>query len=359
MSNKQLIILTNSLKNGGAEKQCAILARCFSDDLKVRIIVYYGDQLDNRVTNILNETKVEIVYLVSSHFYKIWWIYKHFRLNKNAIVISYLATTNLLNGIIGIIAGVKSRIGGVRSSKLAPFKRVLQRFNHNFLLNLTIVNSSVGYNYLVNNGFKKDKLKLIYNAIIINEKPLLRDSTKMNINIITIARFVNAKDYLTALEVIRKLKGDIELKDYRIKYMIVGYGELEAFIRNYINEHGLNENVEMIVNPSDMSALLANSDIYLSTSTLEGVSNSILEAMEYSMPIVATNAGDSFKLVESGNNGFLTEIKDVKEITKAVKSLIVNGKLRINYGLNSYKILNERFSLNIFKENYNKILNNG
>lgn len=51
--------------------------------------------------------------------------------------------------------------------------------------------------------------------------------------------------------------------------------------------------------------MLDKADIYLSTSLFEGTSNSIMEAMNADLPIVATNVGDNGLLVKNEINGFL------------------------------------------------------
>ena len=87
-------------------------------------------------------------------------------------------------------------------------------------------------------------------------------------------------------------------------------------------------------NPSNLDEYLSKSDIYLSTSLFEGLSNSIMEAMAYSLPIIATDVGDNNYLVQDGYNGFVTNVKDVDEIAKKLLSLVIDKEKRLKMGHN-------------------------
>ena len=74
--------------------------------------------------------------------------------------------------------------------------------------------------------------------------------------------------------------------------------------------------------------------------------------MECSLPVVATNVGDTDKLVVEGRSGFLTPIKNVQAISEKLFTLYNNYDLRLKMGINGYHHLKDNFSLEIFKEKY-------
>ena len=109
---------------------------------------------------------------------------------------------------------------------------------------------------------------------------------------------------------------------------------------------------------SDVAEIVKETESPLSTSLFEGLSNSIMEAMEFSLPIVATDVGDNKELIVSGKNGFLTNVGDIEDISTKLLKLIVDDKLRVQMGLNSYIYLKDNFSIEKFKQRYIELIEN-
>ena len=351
----RVFILSNTLKIGGAEKQSIILAKALQERYETSLIVYYGSEFDQKLKTLAADYGVNVVWLFGSHIKRLIFIYKLFREKKNStVVFSYLATTNFINAIIGKLAGVKYRIGGIRSSELSKSKFHLQKFLHNHLLTCSVFNNNSGKNNLCSKGFREKRAIVIHNGIDIKMIRKKRMQIKLVINIISVGRFVEKKDYFTSVGAIALLLKLIEDRKnvVEIKYIIVGYGPLEKTIREYISKMNMNKFIDLIINPPEISEYLAQADIYLSTSLCEGMSNSIMEAMEYSLPIVATNVGDNNFLVREGYNGFLVPVKAIKDISERLFGLIYDTSLRVEMGINSYNLIKETYSIEAFKQNY-------
>ncbi|HRS54399.1 MAG TPA: glycosyltransferase, partial [Bacteroidales bacterium] len=116
--------------------------------------------------------------------------------------------------------------------------------------------------------------------------------------------------------------------------------------------------VSLIINPNNLNNYYQKADIYFSTSLYEGLSNSIIEAMEFSLPIVATNVGDNEYLIIEGQSGFLLPIKDAEGMSSKLKLLVDNPKQRVEFGHNAYRHLKNNFLEEIFKQKYINFINN-
>ncbi len=351
-----IFILSNTLLKGGAEKQSVLLANVLNRFYNVTFIVYYGRSTDNELITFLKHNNITTCYLSGSHLKKCLHLFKMFNKNKRAIIFSYLATTNIINALIGSLAGVHFKIGGIRNAHLTKWKMIVQRFLHNSLLNYTIFNNYEGMNLLIGKGFKKGKSKVIHNCIEIIEKGIKQKSRNSIINILTVSRFVPQKDYFTALKALQLLKQKLHNHTIEFVYNIVGFGKLENDIRQWVNDLGLYAEVNIIINPANVRDYYQEADIYLSTSLFEGLSNSIMEAMEFSLPLVATNAGDNKYLVLDGKSGFLTPVRDVQLNAEKLKDLIINPEKRIEFGKQGYNHLKQNFSEEKFKENYLQLI---
>jgi len=342
-----ILILTNTLKTGGAEKQSILLYNALSHYYSTKLIVYYGDQKDKRMIDLLDNKSDNVIFLKGNHFNKLLFLYRFFKSNPNSICISYLATTNFINGIVGKLSGIKIRIGGIRSSRYGFLKFYLQRHLYNHWLSGSVFNNYLAFNTLTSKGFNNKKGRVIYNSILVPEYNYFTNPNN-SITILSVGRFVEAKDYFTALQAIKILIR----KGKSIKYIIVGQGHLEKELRFFINKNQLNTTVELVINPPNVEKFYSESDIYLSTSIFEGMSNSIMEAMSYGLPVVATDVGDNKILIHDKETGFLVKPKEVIEIAERLELLINNSDLRKKMSNNGYQFIKSNFSIEKFRENY-------
>ena len=137
---------------------------------------------------------------------------------------------------------------------------------------------------------------------------------------------------------------------------IIGYGCEEENIRGWIKEYGVEEYIKIYIRPNNVQDIVRDADIYLSTSLFEGTSNSIMEALNWSLPVVATDVGDNSHLVIDGVNGTLHTIGDAKGMAISIANLLENNELRKKYGFASSKNLRENYSMEIFEERYLKLI---
>ncbi len=143
-----------------------------------------------------------------------------------------------------------------------------------------------------------------------------------------------------------------------LRYRIVGQGPEKDTILRLIEEHDLGQEVELVLNPQDTYGLLKASDIYLCTSVFEGISNSIMEALNCALPVVATDAGDNAQLVVHGENGFVVPLHDTKKIAHFLKYLIESREDRIRMGERGYDHLVANFGYKAYQKKYLELIQN-
>ncbi len=342
LNNKPFFILTNTLLAGGAERQSIYLAKALSKKYQVNLIVYYGNQCDKRYLELASDFSNKIIFLSGNHVSKLFFLFKLFCKNKNAVIISYLATTNLINALIGGLAGINIKIGGIRSSTIKKYKFYIHRFLHNRILSYTVSNNNAICPYLIENGFNPDKLSVIHNCIDNVPAYFTRNESQRAVKILSLSRFVWQKDLIIALKAIEILNRDF--KKGKFQFILAGYGPEEQSLRNFITENKLQDFVKIVINPN-VEEVLREADIFLITSIFEGTSNSIMEAMAYGLPIVATDAGDSKYLVQNGVTGYICQLGDFVDIAKKIQKLIESFELRTELGYNGYNKIKSEFSV--------------
>lgn len=348
---KNIVVFVNNLLMGGAERQACLLAKILHGRYNVWLVSYYGEEFHDSLIRTLEESGIRLQLLKGTHIKKVIILYSLFRRESIDIVFSYLLTTNMVGGIIGKLAGVKLCVGGIRSSVLSTQKFILQRFIHNHINDLTVFNNQKAAADFEKKGFRGEKIKYIPNGIKINEKEIKRNKKDI-IEIITVCRYEPIKDIITAIKAVRHLYE----KERNITYKIIGYGLLKSELQTFIYSLGADDYIKLIERPSNLDEFYKKADIYLQTSLVEGLSNTIMEAMNYSLPVVATNVGDNALLIEEGESGYLCAIGDHITMAERLFELSTNYVKRIQFGEKSLSSLRDRFSIKYFQISYYRLV---
>lgn len=346
---KIISILVPTIDSGGAEKQAVLLAVQLSKLFNVHLIILYGEHAEyNANSSILSDSTVHIYKLYGSLFVKLRNLKNFLKESETCVLFNFLSLPDILGSYLGHKLGIKV-YNSIRTTKLQPNKEFIERYAHNHWATGTIFNSYSGAKYFGNRGFKIEKNIVIPNCFQNIEDPLNRQS-KQQKTILTVGRFDTAKDYETIIKSVSLLQRN----DYRL--CIVGYGSLEKQIKKWIVQYGLKEKTDMYIKPDNVSEIERNADIYISASLFEGTSNSIMEALNWSLPVVATDVGDNRHLVIDNVNGFLHPIRDIYGISKSLCKLLDSENLRNKMGIRGNYNLRENYSMNIFNERYLELI---
>lgn len=346
---KNIIIFTNSLLKGGAEKQAALLATLLQSQYNITFIIFHSDKINTELMNTLNEKKINVIALSGNKVFKIWRLFRAINKTSAFIIFNYLLFPNLVGGILGKLSRVKYTIGGIRSSFLEKNKIFLNRIAQNKINNYTIYNNYKGLDFTNIHGFNNKKAIVIPNCIHLNSSPIpMGRPSKSKISILSVGRFDYSKDYYTALQTIKLLNIDFS----NITYTIVGWGDLDNKIKEWTKILSLEKIVKIVIDPPDLNRYYKDADIFFQTSIFEGLSNTIMEAMNFGLPVVGTDVGDNKRLIRNGENGFLTDVKNIYELKKHLGYLINNQKIRMKFGVNGYNKLSAYYSLDIYKKRY-------
>lgn len=346
-----------SLQSGGAEKQAMLLAKALNDECNTYLVIWRGQLVEPKFAQYIEKNGINAVYLGGNVVVRLFRFVKFLRSHSVKFLFAFLASTNFYGALAGKLGGVKYIIGGIRNSEIPRFKFLLQRFLHNHLLSYTIFNNYSGKDNLVKQGFKGSTCYVIPNCFELDNPSITRPTGNSQV-IVSLARFVEQKDYPTAIRAIDYLVRDlIKDRSIRFEYRIIGYGVLEEQIRALVQEYGMESYIRIIINPPDIPAHLREADIFLTTSLFEGTSNSMMEAMSYSLPIVATDAGDNNRLIENGTTGFLCNIGDYRQIANRIYELLTNSEQRVAFGHAGYQKLEREYTMERFREHYQIFMN--
>lgn len=115
-----------------------------------------------------------------------------------------------------------------------------------------------------------------------------------------------------------------QVNNEKVKYLIVGFGELEVKLKQLTQELGLEKRVVYAGYRGDVKDLLHIVDAFVFPSLQEGLPVALMEAMAVGLPVVCSRIRGNVDLVVDGEGGFLYECKDVDGFAEGITK-IVNG----------------------------------
>ena len=113
-----------------------------------------------------------------------------------------------------------------------------------------------------------------------------------------------------------------------VRFLLAGEGVLKDELVQAIHNLGLDQNVFLLDFVEDIQSVFKAADIFAMSSREEGLCTSILDAMYFNLPIVATNAGGIPELVQDQVNGFIVRVGDYQLFADRLNFLIENASRR-------------------------------
>ena len=126
------------------------------------------------------------------------------------------------------------------------------------------------------------------------------------------------------------------LQSERIRWIHFGDGPEEKKLKE-LAYHKLSENISYefkgrVENKEVLNFYITNKpQLFINVSSSEGIPVSIMEAMSFGIPCIATNVGGNSEIVNDDSNGMLLNaIPSIEEIAKVIMSIQARSKLEYN-----------------------------
>ncbi len=147
---------------------------------------------------------------------------------------------------------------------------------------------------------------------------------KDRINIITVARIVNQKAYVRAVNVFKRLKED----GFSFYWHIIGGGEKydEREIENLIEEYNLSDSVIMHYDQPNPYKFYSGADMFLLASYHEAAPMVFAETLHFNLPVVSTNTIPAQEFVIEKNLGIVCDNNE-DAIYNAVKTVLEDSEI--------------------------------
>jgi len=294
-----------------------------------------------------------------------------YRIVKNErpdVVHSHGITENIVMGIIGYLLNIPI-VATYHTNPFDKYKyessiRKIRRYCYelfyiDFLTKLvsrnfayiTVISQELKKSF-VQRGYKESKIKAVYFGVDGRENDIkFKLKKRGETSILFIGRVSVEKGCDCLLRACKRLTE--EGKSFKLT--LVGDGDIKSFSDMAV-ELGIDGRVLFAGYRREVSDFLRESEIFVLPSRGEGLPISILEAMAYGLPVIASHVGGIPEAIQHGENGYLVPAGDQLCLANMMGKMIDEGReKRYIMGLRNKKKVLKSFSGKKMVEEYLEI----
>jgi glycosyltransferase involved in cell wall biosynthesis len=371
MKKYKIILAIRSLEIGGAERQFIELVKNIDlNRYELSIVSNYKGILDHEIKSFNHILMQKNGFWDLTYFIK---LYRYIVSYKPDLVYCFMPDMNITMSIIKIFYLFKFKlVWGQFGSEpdFNDYDSIMKKLYKiqkkiEFTVNGVLSDGTQGLEFYKKLGYKLRNSEVIYSGTDINrfifndvDRKIFRDRYGLTNHTIAIgicSRLDPMKGYYVLAEAAR----NILLKYDNIYFFSIGYGDDSIKYKSIKILGDCGNRFIWLDKQSQPEKIFSGWDIYCSTSLYgEGFSNSIIEAMSCSLPVIATKVGEAEHQV--GIPELVIEPGNPKVLENALLTLI-EGKNYKELGLKSRQRVEHNFSSILMAEKtqlfFNKILN--
>jgi len=274
-----------------------------------------------------------------------------------------------IDGIIGAkLARVKYVVHGEHGREFTDlygsnYRRNLARWVLGRWVNSFVAVSDEIRSWLLNQvGIPGDKIVTITNGVDTKKffPPADKGKVKQELGIDPNTFIVGAVGRLDKVKNYQMLLNAVLLQNrYKTPYklILIGDGPERANLEAFVTTHRLS-NVEFFGEKQNVQKYLQIFDLFVLTSVVEGISNTILEAMATGTPVIATRVGGNPEIVEDNVTGSLIPSGNHALLSEMITKYMNDRSLCERHGQAARSRCEELFSLNVMVEKYDRLYSN-
>ncbi|MGB4834336.1 MAG: glycosyltransferase family 4 protein [Candidatus Moraniibacteriota bacterium] len=193
------------------------------------------------------------------------------------------------------------------------------------------------YDWALKLGADESKTKLVYHGIDEKDFSVKKDpSWRMRYGyeeddfiVVCPARMIRRKGILDLVKAIQIL-GDRKIKLFVPTSVQNGSAEYLTLINEYIKKNGLLDRVKIVVDKESLETMpyvLANCDVCVLPSHVEGLGIVLLEGMAAGIPVIGSNTFGIDEVIKDEVNGLLSKPMDPKNLAEKILRIRNDGAL--------------------------------
>ncbi len=196
-------------------------------------------------------------------------------------------------------------------------------------------------------GCSADKIRVLYGGVDLDLFSYRAPKLYGSQNIISIGRLVEKKGHHLLMLAFKKIKE----KFPNATLTIIGSGELEEYIKSLAAQLNLGDSFRLLnrVPKSQVPKLMGQADLFCAPSLtaangdVEGIPNTIKEAMATGIPVLATNHAGIPEIITHNQDGILVRENDIDHLALGLEYMLLNNHLWESYARSARQKVEQRF----------------
>ena len=315
-NTKNILFISPSLGNGGAERITCRLASEFSKKYNVYLIFFIHIAKEYFISPNVKLVELPKDYLNSEN--------KIFRFIENAIVKYKIdVLINFLRWYSKFDLNIRKGTKFIFSERADPSKRNCSKYK---VMMSTYEKADIivfQTNY-VKNQFKENIKK---KGVIIQNPIQIECLSNQNTNskkIVTVGRITSQKNQVLLIEAFSIFKKSH--KGYEL--YIYGIGDLLHILKKIVKKKELKNSIHFEGFSRHIHKKIKDAEIFVLSSDFEGQPNALMEAMMMGIPSISTNCSGISEIITDEENGLLVPVGNVSSLANAIARLSDNETLR-------------------------------
>lgn len=351
--------LIDTLKWGGAQKMQILLAQTLAErDMPLTVISLDAPQ-SNSLADQLCTLGALVVHIPGKlrSFSRFRKLQDFLHRGQFDVMQSQLSYANILGPLAGRLAGVpvvaSLRSAGIDMRHYHPVRHRLESLVLRFVPQRVMSNSYAGA-LAHRRRLGGRRIDVLPNAIDMppeyseSERRAVRAELMGDPNqmlIISVGRLAPPKGYTDLIQAFSMIHPHFP----QAFLAIVGGGNLQASLQNQIDSLNLSSHILLTGQRSDVPRLLAAGELFVNASHWEGMSVAVLEAMAAGLPVIASNVGDTARVLASGT-GLIVPPRQPDELAAAMLELLGDPNRRAKMGRQARLHVQRNYNLQAWTE---------
>lgn len=344
----RIAFLIPGLKGGGAERFTVNITNTLCENPNNEIYLITGER---KTGEYKTKKKIHRVILLSGSLIRDLCRVRHYlKVNSIDVCVGIDIYANLILSINNINLMTTTVLSERTAPNHMPYSRLVK-----FLRKIFFCRAD--YYVFQTNDARSFYSRSIQQRSIVIPNPVKEGLPKriepIKKEVVAVGRLDKVKNY----ELLLRAFKDIHKRYPDYKLRIFGDGNQKKHLVELSKNLAIDKNVVFEGFSSNVHNQIAHSDIFVMTSDLEGMPNSLIEAMTMGFPVISTDCpvGAPREMIGENENGLLIPIGDKCSLVRSINQLISDRELNRTLGKKAEKKSRE-YSIDIIKSKWEDVL---
>jgi len=345
----KLVLFIGALDRGGAEKVAAVLSSFYCDYFdEVVVLTYYNSMVFYELNPKVRHACVEKETQTQSIVKNLRWIRKFAKRERPSVWLSLMMPFNIMSiwALMGMgipVAACERQDPRYEGTKL---RRLVRDISYHFCFRIQL-QTAMGKACFSKRIQKKITVIPNPNHITMEQRNSAYSQQKEK-RIVTVGRLIpqkNQKLLIDAFAIAHKKHPDYQLCFY-------GDGPLEAELRQYASNYGLEDNKDVVFcgQVKDVINRISPANIFVLSSIMEGMPNALMEAVALGIPSISTDVSGARDIIADGESGYIVPVGDKDALATRMIQLIESEETRKRFSEASASVIDKFDKEKILKQ---------